>query len=171
MLAAFITTLCTGVPWSTRLRSVILVHMRFKFCSNASYSLPTIVRAGSVHVGFVVDKVPLRHFFLRVLLFFHFNIIPLGFHTHISHGGWTIGPLVTVVQRHSLISSTWTYAQRAFTYIVFTTPRIACFNWLISVEASVNDPSPAVSTRQPPVLHHLCAFPVLLQCHAASNNK
>jgi hypothetical protein len=42
------------------------------------------------------------------------SIIPCQYHstmalyTHISSDGWTIGPLVTTVQRHSLTPSTWT---------------------------------------------------------------
>jgi hypothetical protein len=35
------------------------------------------------------------------------NIIPPWIHTHISPEGWTIGPLVATVQRHSLTPSTW----------------------------------------------------------------
>jgi hypothetical protein len=34
---------------------------------------------------------------LRVLRFYPVNIIPPLLHTHISHGGWTAGPLVTAV--------------------------------------------------------------------------
>jgi hypothetical protein len=57
---------------------------------------------GSVHVGFVVDKVALGQVFLRILWFSPVNIIPPGLHTHISSGGRTIRPLVAAVQRHSL---------------------------------------------------------------------
>jgi hypothetical protein len=32
----------------------------------------------------------------------------MAFHTHISHGGWTIGLLAAAVQRRSLTRSTWT---------------------------------------------------------------
>jgi hypothetical protein len=44
----------------------------------------------------------------RVLRLSPINIIPPWLHTHISPKGWTIGPLVAAVQRHSLTPSTWT---------------------------------------------------------------
>jgi hypothetical protein len=42
---------------------------------------------GSVHVGFMVDKVALGQVFLQVLLFPPVSIIPPGLHTRISSGG------------------------------------------------------------------------------------
>jgi hypothetical protein len=33
----------------------------------------------------------------------------VALHTHISSGGWTIGPFETAVQRHSLTPLTWTW--------------------------------------------------------------
>jgi hypothetical protein len=41
-------------------------------------------------------------------------------HTHISSGGWTIGPLEATVRRHSLIPSiwTWTWNQRVNTVFI-----------------------------------------------------
>jgi hypothetical protein len=39
---------------------------------------------GSIHVGFVVDTVALRHVFLRVLRFSRTNIIPPLLHIHLS---------------------------------------------------------------------------------------
>jgi hypothetical protein len=32
----------------------------------------------------------------------------VALHVHTSPGGWTIGPLVAAVQRHTLTPSTWT---------------------------------------------------------------
>jgi hypothetical protein len=57
---------------------------------------------GSIHVGFVVDRVALGQDFLRVLRFSPVSIIPSGLHTHMSPGGRTICPLVAAVQRHCL---------------------------------------------------------------------
>jgi hypothetical protein len=65
---------------------------------------------GLVSVGFVVDRVALGQVLLRVLRFsrqYHSTVALL---THISSGGWTKGPLVAVIQTHSLIPSTWTAA-------------------------------------------------------------
>jgi hypothetical protein len=42
---------------------------------------------GSVHVGFVVDKVALGQGFLGVLQFAPVRIIPPWLHTHVSPGG------------------------------------------------------------------------------------
>jgi hypothetical protein len=42
---------------------------------------------GSIHVGFVVDKVALGQVFLRVLRFSPVNIIPPSFSKLISSGG------------------------------------------------------------------------------------
>jgi hypothetical protein len=44
------------------------------------------VHAGSIHVGFVVDKVALGYVFLRVLRFFPVNIIPPSLSKLISSG-------------------------------------------------------------------------------------
>jgi hypothetical protein len=43
------------------------------------------VRAQSIHVGFVVDKVAPGQVFLRVLLFYPVNIIPPSFSILIYH--------------------------------------------------------------------------------------
>jgi hypothetical protein len=37
---------------------------------------------------------------------YHHSTVAL--HTHVTAGGWTIGPLMEAVQRHSLTPSTWT---------------------------------------------------------------
>jgi hypothetical protein len=42
------------------------------------------VRARSIQARFVVDKVTLGQYFLRVLRFSRVNIIPRGLHTHMS---------------------------------------------------------------------------------------
>jgi hypothetical protein len=56
---------------------------------------------GSVHVGFVVDKVILGQVFLRVLRLSSVSIIPLVvLHTHVSPGGRTIS-LVAAFRRQS----------------------------------------------------------------------
>jgi hypothetical protein len=64
---------------------------------------------GSVHVGFVMDKLALAEVFLPSSSVFpcqyHFTVAP---HTHISPEGWAIGPLIASVLRHSLSPSTWT---------------------------------------------------------------
>jgi hypothetical protein len=60
---------------------------------------------GSIHVGFVVDKVALGQVFLRVLRFSPVNIIPPSLSKLISSGGWTICPIVAAVQRRSLTPS------------------------------------------------------------------
>jgi hypothetical protein len=57
---------------------------------------------GSIHVGFVVDKVVLVQVFLRVLQFSPVSIIPPSFSILISFGGRTICPLMAAVQRRSL---------------------------------------------------------------------
>jgi hypothetical protein len=44
---------------------------------------------GSVHVGFVVDKIALRQVFLRVLRVFPVNIIPPSLYIRILYGRWT----------------------------------------------------------------------------------
>jgi hypothetical protein len=44
------------------------------------------VRTGSVHVGFVVDKVALGKGFFPILQFFTANIIPPWLHTHYHLG-------------------------------------------------------------------------------------
>jgi hypothetical protein len=62
----------------------------------ASFSLR---RPGSVHVGFVVDRVALGQFFLRVLQFSHQYHFTMALHVHTSPGGW-IGLFVATVQRH-----------------------------------------------------------------------
>jgi hypothetical protein len=62
----------------------------------------------SVHVWCVVDKVALGQVFLWVLQLSFVSIIPPCLHVHISPGGWTIDPLVAIVQRHSLTPSIWT---------------------------------------------------------------
>jgi hypothetical protein len=57
---------------------------------------------GSVHVGFVVDKVALGEVFLRVLRFFPVDIIPPWLSMLISSSvGRTIGLLVATVQTFS----------------------------------------------------------------------
>jgi hypothetical protein len=61
----------------------------------------------SVHVRFEVDKVALGQVLLRVFCF------PLSVSFHwcfilISHGWWTVGPLLAAVQRHSPSPSSWT---------------------------------------------------------------
>jgi hypothetical protein len=43
--------------------------------------------SGSVHVGFVVDRVALGLIFLRVLRVSLVSIIPQWLHTHVSSGG------------------------------------------------------------------------------------
>jgi hypothetical protein len=67
-----------------------------------------VFEPGSVHVGFVVDKVALGQVFLWVLRFSSVSIIiQPGLHTHTSSsGGRTIAPLVAAVRRHSLTPST-----------------------------------------------------------------
>jgi hypothetical protein len=67
---------------------------------------------GSVHVGFVVDEVTLGQGFLHVLKFFPLSTIPLWLSILIYRGGWTIGPLVAWVLRHSLTQSTWSSSWR-----------------------------------------------------------
>jgi hypothetical protein len=62
----------------------------------------------SVHVGFVTDKVALGQVFLQVLWFSCQCHSTVSQHTHVSPRGWTIGSMVTVVQRHSLTPVTWT---------------------------------------------------------------
>jgi hypothetical protein len=60
---------------------------------------------GSIHVGFVVDKVALGQIFLLVLVFpcqYHSTII---LHTHTSSAGWTICQLVAALQRHCFTPS------------------------------------------------------------------
>jgi hypothetical protein len=55
---------------------------------------------GSVHVGFVGDKVAMGQVFSQ---FFGFSLSVSSFHQGfilISYGGRTIGPLVAAVQRH-----------------------------------------------------------------------
>jgi hypothetical protein len=63
------------------------------------------VRAGSVHVGFAMDNVPLRQVFSE---FFGLSL-SISFHRGAPYScitlGWTIGLLVAAVQRHSLNSS------------------------------------------------------------------
>jgi hypothetical protein len=58
---------------------------------------------GSVHLGFVVDRVALGQvFFPSSLVFpcqYHSTVV---LHTHISYGVWTICPPVAAVQRRSL---------------------------------------------------------------------
>jgi hypothetical protein len=88
----------------------------YRIVSNTWYAVPWLrelvaglpprrpgFASGSVHVRFMVDKVALGQVFLRVLRFSPVSIIPPGLHTHISSRGWTIGPLVATIQRHSLI--------------------------------------------------------------------
>jgi hypothetical protein len=55
---------------------------------------------GSDHVAFVMDKVAIGQVFLLVLRLSPVSIIPPWFSTLITWG-WTIGPLVAAVQRHS----------------------------------------------------------------------
>jgi hypothetical protein len=38
----------------------------------------------------------------------------LALHDHMSSGGWTVGPLLAAVQRHSLTSPTWTSATTGY---------------------------------------------------------
>jgi hypothetical protein len=65
-----------------------------------------VFEPGSMHVGFVVDKVALGQVFLRVLRFFPCQYHSTVFlHTHISSGGWTVCPLAAAVQRRSLAPS------------------------------------------------------------------
>jgi hypothetical protein len=59
---------------------------------------------GSVHAGFVVDKVALGQVSLRVLRFSPASVIPPWHHADVS---WEmlVRPLVAAVQRHSLTPS------------------------------------------------------------------
>jgi hypothetical protein len=64
---------------------------------------------GSVHVGFVVDKVALPQVFLRVTWSSPVSIIPPWLSILILlFGWWRVGSFVAAVQRHSLTPSTWT---------------------------------------------------------------
>jgi hypothetical protein len=58
----------------------------------------------------VVNKVALRHVFLRVLRVFPVGIVPPWFSIliYISPRGWTVGPLAAGLQRRGLTPSTWT---------------------------------------------------------------
>jgi hypothetical protein len=58
-----------------------------------------VFTSGSIHVGFVVDKVALGQVFLRALRFSPVNIILPSLSKLISSGGWTICPLVAAAQR------------------------------------------------------------------------
>jgi hypothetical protein len=62
---------------------------------------------GSIYVGNMIDEVALGQVFLRVFRSSPVNVITLWFFIFIYHLGWTMGPLVAAVQRHSLAPSTW----------------------------------------------------------------
>jgi hypothetical protein len=80
-----------AVPW---LRSLV---------TSLSPQMPGSV-SRSVHVGFMVGKEVLGQDFLRVLQVSLVSIIQPRLNTHVSSVGWTRGPLVAAVQRHSLTS-------------------------------------------------------------------
>jgi hypothetical protein len=63
--------------------------------------------SGSVHVGFVMHEVALGQVFLRVLRFSSVSIISQCLHGHISPGRWTVGLLMSAVQRHPVTLLTW----------------------------------------------------------------
>jgi hypothetical protein len=75
----------------TRLRRLV---------ASLSQRRPVFVQR-SVHMGFVVDKVALGQVFLRLLWLSHQYNPTVALYTHISSGGWTIGPLAAAVQRQS----------------------------------------------------------------------
>jgi hypothetical protein len=56
---------------------------------------------GSVHMGFVMDKVALGQFLLWVVRLPRPYHSTVAFHAHISPGRWTIGPMGAAVQRQS----------------------------------------------------------------------
>jgi hypothetical protein len=87
-----------GVPWLRQ------------FVSGLSMRRPGFAPR-SVHVGCVVDKVALVRFISEFFGFPCQYNSTVALRTHVSSGGWTIDPLVTAVQRHSLTPSTWTTVQ------------------------------------------------------------
>jgi hypothetical protein len=86
-----------------------------------------------VYVAFVVDKVTLRQVFLQVLVFPCQYRSAVDLHTHISRGGWKVGPLVTAVQRRSLMPSTWTATRTDHTCAIniFIWLHISVISWFI----------------------------------------
>jgi hypothetical protein len=84
-----------AVPWLRRLVDGI------------SWRKPWFV-PGSFHVGFVMDKLALGQVFLRFSVFPCQDHLTIALHNHMSSVGWTVGPLLTAVQRHRLTPPTLT---------------------------------------------------------------
>jgi hypothetical protein len=82
LLVAYIQ--CLVVPWLRRL------------VDGLSLRRPGFATV-SVCVGFMVDDVALWQIFLLALRFSPVSIFQPVLHTHVSPGGWTVGPLVAAV--------------------------------------------------------------------------
>jgi hypothetical protein len=97
--------------WSLRLSALkinkpIIGRAMAQAVSCCSITAKAWVRARSIYVGFVVDKVTLGQVLSPSSLVFLCQYSIVAVHTHISSGGSTIGPLVAAIQRHSLTPST-----------------------------------------------------------------
>jgi hypothetical protein len=73
-------------------------------------------------------------------------------HTHVSSGGWTIGPLVAAVQRRNLSSSLWTWYERV-------PPK----RWHLITSPQGCTIRRAPSTYWPPREPHICCRPILTE--------
>jgi hypothetical protein len=99
-----------NVSCSQKLRKVVPWLRRL--VSRRHLTTAARVRVWSVWVGFMVDIVALGQILLRAFCF----PLSVSFHRGSPYSyiiwGWTLGPLVGAVRRHSLTPSTWTARTR-----------------------------------------------------------